>query len=345
MSHKSHGREPWGGFCFSNRIHFVLVGGKTLVLRVWRGRRNAESWFLGFHLVATLAGVVSPLVLQPFMADDKSGDVCTESNSTTINSTCMKVTPGNISEELLLETDTTNIHIAFVIMAMVLIIASILLFVMYCCFQSQLSFVSSPTKADSIGVSKGTRHLVAFLLAIHYVAYAFVKRLFPKYLLVFVVKELGWSKSSGSYLTSLYHTADTCGKILGLVLIRLAPFELYFFTQLIAYCVVMLAMIFLLSSGPIILYICVPLLAISVSNVTATSVIWTNKYIGLTGYVVSINTSAMKLGEVIAPMLAGYLMENVSSLSFLYLVLAGALCGLLILVVCQIVVLKCDTIL
>ena len=289
-----------------------------------------------------MAGVISPLILKPFMTDDKSLGLCSEENSTTvIDEECMNMTESNFPH-LRPEDTSTNIHVAFIIMGCILILASLVLNSIYHYFRSQLRDLTNSSNKAETKVTKWKRHILAVLLILFYVNYAFVLRVLPKYLFVFSVT-VGWGKSSGSNLVSLYHIGMVCGKVFGLFLIQIIPLEVFLFTQLVTYCVVMVILIVFLSSGPIVLWVCFPLLAISMANINPTSIIWTNKYIGMTGYVVSINTSGLKLGEVVAPMLAGYLLEHVSSVSYLYLTLATASMGLLVFVVCQIIVMKCST--
>ncbi|XP_063423887.1 sodium-dependent glucose transporter 1A-like [Mytilus trossulus] len=142
----------------------------------------------------------------------------------------------------------------------------------------------------------------------------------------FVVVQLGWTKKSGSYITSLYWASFACGRLSAIFIgRRLKASKLlryYINVFLLAMIGLFVSTMFAFDIG---IWIFFPVMGFTVSVFFPSIFIWTQDFLTVAGKVSSILLVAASLGSMLNPILIGYLMDNYDSMWFAYITLADGI--------------------
>ncbi|XP_071154881.1 sodium-dependent glucose transporter 1B-like isoform X1 [Mytilus edulis] len=142
----------------------------------------------------------------------------------------------------------------------------------------------------------------------------------------FVVVQFGWTKKSGSYITSLYWASFACGRLSAIFIgRRLKASKLlryYINVFLLAMIGLFVSTMFAFDIG---IWIFFPVMGFTVSVFFPSIFIWTQDFLTVAGKVSSVLLVAASLGSMLNPILIGYLMDNYNSMWFAYITLADGI--------------------
>lgn len=339
--------------------------GNAELLRIW-GSEN-ESYMQALHFFFAFGGILSPLATAPFLAqklDSNSTSLKRErinltsdiyiQISTTTQSPSFSFNTGNhtkdlkpnnvmfISFENASTTDNdsrmtnefgeSRIYIAFLITGILYISSSFLFIITYIRQKKQKK------KKENKPEVKGVNHnrklplimkiIVCITISVLMGTYCAIEESFSSFLTAFVVKQLGWTKQTGAYATSIFWALFCAGRFLGIFFIHIArPFLMILgsFTLLhLVFIGMIISTIREFSPG---IFICSAVAGLAMSVVFPTLFSFTEeKLLPVSGKVVSLLMFSAAVGGMVNPLVMGYFMENVSPLFFCYLPLGECVC-------------------
>ena len=244
-------------------------------------------------------------------------------------------TPSNCTEVY----GETRIHISYLISAIIVISAAIPFLIMY--INTKLHNKPHVESADKSNMERPDKlpfrlkMVLLVLLSSLMLTYCAVEDAYAGFLMTYCIKQLGWEKTDGSIATSLYWAAFSFGRFCGIFLIkRFKPTQLLF-VYLILLCGAFVAFyITTILSSPVIWFF-IPFAGFSMSIVFPCIFTWTEESIlNVTGKISSMFLISASSGLMLNPILLGYLMDNFTPLSFVYLLFSeSVLCLLLFLLI------------
>lgn len=218
---------------------------------------------------------------------------------------------------------TSQIYIAYTITTCLCFLTS-LPFLVFSCISFQNTLDSEKTNSEVKKARQTQRclRIIGFInMVFHIALYVAVENTFVGFLTTFVVKELNWSNSEGSYITSSHWAAFATGRVFVIFLVRwIKPANLIFASSL----AMLLSMLGFMMTSMYDVVIGVwtfnLLLGLSVSVVFPVVVMWTElRFIRVTGIIASIFVTAASVGFMINPIVLGILMDTFSPMWFCYL--------------------------
>ena len=304
---------------------------------------KGRSFMQALHFCFALGGILSPLATAPFLAPKQT-------ELLPINPREFYPASSHIDDSLLFQnssshsyngnftrTDQTNLHnpskesriyIAYFISSFLGLTASVPFFVMFMKSKFRtLSPVSHTPEKESGGIKKkftlGRKIIVMAIMMSIMGTYSAIEDTFAGFLATFCVKQMDWSKSLGSFATSIYWAAFGGGRFCGIFLVRyFSPVRMiliYCCLLIISFTGLFVTSLKVYDAG---VWICVPLSGFSLSIIFPTIFIWTEEeMINVTGKIASLFLIASSSGTMINPIVLGLLMDKLTPMWFCYLLL------------------------
>ena len=277
----------------------------------------------------SIGGLFGPLVVEPFLLE-----IAQDLENSTMNGGMNETVWSPLPEDV-------SIMYAFLITGCSMILFAVISFLVYFVFGG----ITVKTRAKMISGSsdqvlprrlKVLYHSVIVLLVFYYVFQSVFLRTYNNYIVPFTVGELGWTKAQGANLATAYFVASTVGKVFIIFMIRCLSLEVILNLGLVLCSISALALSFLLHYHVSVVWIFTCLLALGTSFTVSLLMAWTDKYVGLKGFVGVIYSVAGSVGEIAFNPVIGYLLDSVSYMSLIYLVLASTVTCLVLMIALQI---------
>lgn len=158
------------------------------------------------------------------------------------------------------------------------------------------------------------------------------------FLSVFVIKGLGWPVKNGPLITSLFRGSQGIGRLCGIVTsLYLNPSQILAINMLIgvfAYCQMILAVCVIHSNR--LVWFSTVMAGLSVSNSFPMAVLWGTQYLQAKASYSSLIGVALSVGTMTSASLAGYLFQNYSHTSVIYLLMFASIFNILLFCVMQV---------
>ena len=281
-------------------------------------------WQNVFYLGLVSGGVFGPLVIQTFLLEISE----TESRNGTVTHPTAH--------------DVKVMHL-FSIYGGILILIGLLAFIVYFAFGG-ISVKHSVEKGcleqSSVDIKKRKlnliRNSIIFLLVIYNISQSVFLRTFNNYLVPFTIGELGWMKAQGSSLSSVFFTAAMAGKLFVIIIIKHVSVEVVLNVGLILCNISAVSLAFFLHVHTSLIWICTTVLSFGCNIAVSVLIAWTDKHIGIQGFVGIIYAAGSSAGEIAINPLVGYMFDNAPTIYFMYLVLTSTLLCFLLMLVLQI---------
>lgn len=306
------------------------------------------------HFCFAMGGILSPMATAPFLAPKHqtfflsktpvdyyipevdfdtvtvaiNGTGRASSMNSTLNSTARVSIPRNVTYVTKLvphPPPKSRIYVAYLISAFLASTAAVFFFVLY-----RKSLRKKPQKLKRRPVTQETQQKVLPLkskvIAIANMmcimaCYSAIEDTFAGFLATFCVKQMDWTKSAGSFATSMYWAAFGGGRFCGIFLVKfLTPVRMIcMYTGLL---IVAFTGLFLTSNegydaG---VWVCATLAGFALSIIFPTMFIWTEEeLLTITGKVASLFLIASSSGTMVNPIVLGTLMDRLTPMWFCYL--------------------------
>ena len=176
---------------------------------------------------------------------------------------------------------------------------------------------------------------VIIVLFLFHVVTSIIVRTFASYIVTFTVNYLGWTKEKGSVLTSIVFIGAFVGKFACIFLVRVVKMEPQLFAGLLINIFGSVMLLFLIDLDDSVIWVCALIIALGDANITGTILAWTDKYVGIRGITGALYNIGGTVGEIAASPLVGWLFNDVSYKSFLYLIAISTVANLVFMILLQ----------
>ncbi|KAL3832610.1 hypothetical protein ACJMK2_024240 [Sinanodonta woodiana] len=333
------------------------TGGNTQVVSTWgpEGRHYMQA--LNFTYAA--GAIIAPFITEPFLAPKitipSEGFNTTADGKTAVNLTGLNETLDldqgisysvNSSQHTIEIWAATRVHYAYIISMTLGIAFSVPFLIIYlkCRSDSKSSKTFKEEKyRRPVSSSLTVKIVLVIMLMMMFHLYNAVEETFSSYLMTFCVMYLGWSKSQGSVLTSVYWAAFSTGRFLGIFIVYLLqPVTLLF----LYYIAVVISLIGMVLGGLFFTDILIWMFSISsglaLSIIFPTMFTWADESLfPVSGKITSLFFVAAASGQMLNPLYFGYLMETYTPMWYLYLLLSQSVLCFIVLTIVFVFSRKC----
>ncbi|KAL4227343.1 hypothetical protein ACF0H5_012787 [Mactra antiquata] len=311
------------------------TGSHSLLFKIWGA--DGGPFLQLVHAIFAVGGVLSPLLAKPFlMKTTYDGSTTNLSSCTIMNgmNSSMNTSDSNLLENTTNQSNnntcssflSTDVQYAYMITGGI-VISSSLTFLMLTVrnyrIEKKKDAVASPKTTDTDKGNKLSRlkiTQVCLLLVISYLATSMID-LFPSLLTTFMMSELDWTQQSAATLTSIFFIAYGVGNFINIfTLLRVSTTKVILASYGCGLIALACLVVGVFTDIRIIIWISVAFFAVSFSSILPTLYTWIQNHV--TPITSTISSSLLvfgSLGVMVNPVLMGYLMDNVSTLWFLYM--------------------------
>lgn len=310
---------------------FLFIGGNAGLVVIWGS--EGDSFFSALHFAFAFGGILSPLASAPYLMSfgDEVNNTFIDGNNSMMNftnnnnNTWLNETKSKMSNLTVVTQNeqTSQIYIPYTMTTVLCVLTSLPFLVFkFMSLQKKIERQKGNPEEETTSKSESRLRIVGFINMVVYISvYVAVENTFAGFLTTFVVKELNWTNSQGSYITSGHWALFATGRFLGIFLVRFfSPAKMIF-----TYNTMMLISLlgFLLTSlhGVVVgIWTFTLLTGFSMSVVFPTVFMWTEqRFLRVTGKIASIFLVAASVGFMVNPLFLGMLMETFSPMWFSYL--------------------------
>lgn len=220
----------------------------------------------------------------------------------------------------------TDVFYAYLVIGLVMISAALSLFMIFIATPPRNITKTIEEKKTEEETEEGTRpddvtFKAPFLVGvfIFFVSYCMVEGNYGNFLLAYAVEGLGWSKSMGATVTSVFWTSFTIGRGLGIILVKYISPQVLLGTDCLLSVVSMLPMLLWAHSHVSVLWISSVALGLTMSTIFATGITWTERYVKISGAVGTIFLIAGATGEIVGPLILSAMYKRFGIEAFVYI--------------------------
>ncbi|XP_048245907.1 sodium-dependent glucose transporter 1A-like [Haliotis rufescens] len=300
------------------------TGCNVELVRVWGV--ESKPYMQALHFLWSLGGIISPFVLEPFLALRKYGDdnITQSLVMGTENSTYLVqdfVNASNISSN---HQPKTRIIWPFLMTGILTILSSLPFFIVFL-FARQDKHKDITKALDGKRQGKRlSRKLLALTLGLLGIFYFFLDEVEDSsvsFLASYVVKQFKWTKVTGARITSAFWAAYAFGRLAAIFFITYVSHVkicgLFFFFLILAQVGMIFAGMYL---SKVFIWITACAVGFSISISFPAMLTWIEKdFVQLSGKIMSVIFIAVGLGGMVNPQIIGHLMEVSSPLWYNYI--------------------------
>lgn len=170
------------------------------------------------------------------------------------------------------------------------------------------------------------RTTLLLFLFIFFLVYVGMEVTFGAFLATFSVESnlIKLSRPDGAMLTALFWGCIAMGRGLAILVARCFKPPCMLVSGLVFMVIGALLLSFTLQASPTMLWVGTVTLGLGMSSIFPTAVSWANCYYPLTGRAAAVFVAGSGVGEMTIPVLTGYLFENYTKMSLMYMILGLA---------------------
>ena len=310
---------------------FLFSGSQLTVYSLFTDRIDSVSWQGVYQFALSIGALFGPLLTKPFLLEIPEeplrNNVTNATNTVTDSNIIFQPQPQDVT----IMYAFLIVGAAIVFVGLVLILTNFLFGGITVAAREKKSPQDGATEGEGRSNSKGALWVaIVILLLLFYIFQSVYLRTFNNYLAPFAVNYLGWSKAEGADLTSAYFAAMMVGKIMIFGLVRVFSIEAILYSGLVLCNVGAVGLCFLLDVHVSIIWVFSSIISLGSCIAVSVLIAWTDKYIGIRGYVGIIYSVGGSIGEFAISPLFGFLFESVSYMWLMYLTLiATVTCSVL----------------
>ncbi|XP_060070746.1 sodium-dependent glucose transporter 1-like [Ylistrum balloti] len=298
-------------------------------VQIWGPTRRGRSYLMLHGAVSIIASVLAPIATGPFLTEKQDGisnsSLLSDTNNSVIgNVTIPFVSDGYITGSSILPPDqnSSRLYIAYSISAGLFLVVALPFFKLFRFSKSNKTAILKKEKNEFIGLfSIFLKRLQLFNIGVFSLFHNAFDFTFTGYLSTFCVKYLLWTNMSGAMLTSTAFFTRLVGSIFGIFLVRGFRSDTLLLLSTTAITIGFLG--FTVSAhvySDVGVWISVCVIGIPFGLIWPNFLSWINaSLIPVRGEISSFINVTSFLGALLAPMIFGYVMEEISLLWFCYL--------------------------
>ena len=300
-------------------------------MHLWGNEGQSLLHFI--HFTYAIGAMLTPLYTEPFIASkNDTAEMRLNVSISTNNSGFI-----NNSGDLLFEPfkQTTNVHYAYLITGCLCFLVAIPFAVLY--FTDKSHAISPGNTLSQENTSRNVPfHLHAFmvfLMSFIFLVYSSVEDTFASFLMTFVVSEFeNVTKTQGAYINTVFWALFSVGRFGGIFLVKyLRPATMvYLFSSFmtISLSSFLICAYFASIDG---LTVFAGIVGFAMAPMFPAVMLWTESHVmKLTSWVSSFIFVGSAVGNMMNPVIVGYLMEEVDNMWYCYLLLAQTLLMIII---------------
>ena len=321
-------------------------------------KENSASPLHILHGGFGIGSFIIPLIANPFLAklapDDSNatiGNVSREFSFTT--------TPGTTTTtEKRYLADTSKIEYAYAIAGLITIVVSVVFYTYHCLGTKQRkSHKKELENGEQIDKSNdrtlsfkemfnpatcaGGRFLygieIFVLVFLFFMQLTGGERIGGKFIRAFSIDYHHFTTDDGSYINTVFWIAFACGRVLAFIVAKWIPIRILILIETGGCLASSIALVFLGTSGPLALWVIMPILAVFIAPLFPSGIGWANFHIEVTGIAITVFLLGGSIGGIIYMKLIGFLYDNYGPEMFLYTLLGYGISVFVLAVIMDIV--------
>ena len=168
------------------------------------------------------------------------------------------------------------------------------------------------------------------LVFIFYWMYCNLELSYSYYLMSYTVDELGWSKTDGASLTSVFWGTFTFGRIVGIFIVKYISTELLLLCSTILTILSLIPIVFFAHVHFSVMWISTVLFGFFISTIYASGLTFSDMYVSFSGGIGSVFVAAGSLGGLTGPIIVVPLFSSYGMKVFVVLLLVSAVLQFLV---------------
>lgn len=321
-----------------------ISGVNTIVPSIWG--KEAGPYMQALYLSYTIGGIIVPFATKPFMmshhsqinelsnATSNTTDNCSTDFTGSMNITELASIKQNTSffEDTSIENMKNQIQYAFVVTSALVFLSAIPYVIMASIGGFDFRDPMNSTKSDVVDgptrICTGKRKWLLLSCSIGVTClYCATEESLNNFIVTFCIDYLEWDDAFSVTLLSMYWAASCIGGLGGIVIVRiLRTNKLLFITNIAWMSTFLVSLIAGLYKIHTLIWIFIPLSGLVMVIIMPAIISWTEEHVcDVTGVVSSMITISSGIGLSANPVFIGYMMENYSYMTFLYILFVESL--------------------
>ncbi|XP_053391751.1 sodium-dependent glucose transporter 1-like [Mercenaria mercenaria] len=322
----------------------INIAGQKLIINMWK--ENSASPLHILHGGFGIGSFIIPLIANPFLAKPAPDDKNDTFGNVSCDSQCevnFTTTPGpTTTTEKRYLADTSRIEYAYGIAGLIAVVVS-LVFYTYHFFGKKERQIIRKSMENGTGNDKSdTRTLTfkemfnpatcaagRFLYGVEIFVLVFLffmqavggERVGGKFIRAFSIDYHHFSSDDGSYINTVFWIAFSCGRVGAFVAAKWIPIRILILIETGGCLASSIALVFLGTSGPLALWVIMPILAVFIAPLFPSGIGWANFHIEVTGIAITVFLLGGSIGGLIYMKLIGFLYDSYGPKMFLYTLL------------------------
>jgi hypothetical protein len=230
------------------------------------------------------------------------------------------------------------VKFAYLVIAIYLFMVAVLFQCLCCktkCTLKSLKLSSDLQNKPKIRMKIGFRIQLLTLLFFFFFLYVGMEITYGGLLLAFVVEKLGWSKTKGSLITSVFYGSFAVARGLSIFLAKCLTPSIFIITDLILTTIALIGLLICIDTNPAMLWYLNVVLGFGMASIFPSGISWAEQYIDLTGKATASFVVGSALGEMLVPAFTGFLFEQKGPMSLLYILTGSSLLSIVIYIIMQ----------
>lgn len=322
-------------FCNYIEIFFSVANSELLSLF----GNKAGPYMQAMHFAFAVGGIVSPLVMAPFLAVENNADYGypnTTSQYTKTNvSKYVDIYSNNRSimlqnlSNVVFNQKTSKVYIPYSISGILAFTSALSFIFVY--LKSRRLFRNKTVRQKTIRnvrqLTRFTKLFILFIFSIIFLLYTAMEDTVGAFVTTFCVEQMGMTKTEGSYVTSFFWSFFAFGRLTGILagkLLRSIPLVAIYSTSLMLSFVLLALAPFINSQATV--WVSTAFTGLAMSILFPVLFTWTEEdFLLVNGKIASLFIVMSTAGSIASPAALGYLIEEVSSMWYAYILLGESI--------------------
>lgn len=325
-------------------LYSFISAGQKLIIDMWL--ENSASPLHILHGGFGIGSFIIPLIANPFLAVPAPETELNQSEN------------GNFETTSIITSSTETVYIkesrieyAYTIAALIVIVVSGVFYFYHCASWRAGHFRKAPsedmdTKADESGYGK-QKHVMTFkemfnpatcaggrmlygitvllLVCLYFTQAVGSERVGGKFIRAFSIDYHDFSTDDGSYINTVFWIAFSAGRVGGFLAARWIPIRILIMIETGGCLAAAIALAFFGASGPLALWIIMPILGAFIAPLFPSGIGWANYHLEVTGVAITVFLLGGSVGGIVSMKLIGFLYDTYGPKMFLYVLLGQAI--------------------
>ena len=240
----------------------------------------------------------------------------------------------NLNETLPNEAIETEVKYAYLIAGGFLLLTGLAFLILYLTGSQPICIhkkeEQNPEESSKIEGNKVLFTTFVVLVFIFYWMYCNLELSYSYYLTSYTVDELGWSKTDGASLTSVFWGTFTFGRIIGIFIVKYLSTELLLLCNTALTIFSLIPVVFFANAHVSVMWISTVLFGLFISTIYASGLTFSDMYVSFSGGIGSIFVAAGSLGALTGPIFIVPLFNSYGMQVFVILLFISAILQFLV---------------